>query len=136
MELYYITQLQIVVDTAMVTLIWMVQLVVYPSFRSIGPDRFHDWHLQYMKTISRIVIPLMFLQALCHGGLSVLQPSIMQWIATAALVGAWIVTFTLSVPCHQALQQSGYQMETIDRLIKTNWLRTLLWSLILLLGAG
>ena len=134
MELYYITQLQIVVDTAMATLIWVVQMVIYPVFRDVVQTAFHDWHLQYMKTISRIVIPLMFLQALCHGLLLIMQPSAMQWIAGMVLLGAWIVTFTLSVPCHQTLQKSGYDAGVIDRLIKTNWLRTFFWTLLLLLN--
>ncbi|VGO22078.1 hypothetical protein [Pontiella sulfatireligans] len=129
-----ITHIQFAVDAAMATLIWMVQLVIYPVFRDVVPERFHDWHLKYMKTISRIVIPLMFIQALCHGLLLVLQPSFLQWMASTAILAAWIVTFMLSVPCHQALQRSGHQIEIINRLIRTNWLRTLFWTLTLLLG--
>lgn len=131
-----ITELRFAADIAMAMLIWLVQLVIYPAFRAIVPDRFSDWHHQYMKTISLIVVPLMLLQAVCHGLLTVLEPSLMQWIANAALAGAWVVTFTFSVPCHQTLQQSGYRIETINRLTRTNWLRTLFWSLALLMGAA
>jgi hypothetical protein len=43
------------------------------------------------------------------------------------MLGAWIVTFTLSAPCHRRLQQEGKNPEIIDRLIHTNWLRTACW---------
>jgi hypothetical protein len=40
----------------------------------------------------------------------------------------WISTFTLSVPCHKKLSL-GKDSKTIDQLVKTNWIRTILWSL-------
>lgn len=126
----FITEIRYATDIAMVMLIWLVQIIIYPAFRFIAPEKFKGWHHQYMKTISFIVMPLILLQSVCHGLLSVLEPSPMQWSANAAIAGAWIVTFTLSVPCHQKLQHSGYRIDTINRLVSTNWLRTLCWSLV------
>ena len=134
MTIDYLIQIQFAADTAMAMLIWLIQLVIYPAFRVVDRDAFHDWHLNYMKTISCIVIPLMLLQALCHGILMVLNPSAMQWIASGAILGAWIATFTLSVPCHQRLQQAGFERDTVNRLIKTNGVRTVFWSLPFLSG--
>lgn len=131
-----IADVRVAVDIAMAMLIWLVQLVIYPAFRVIAPHRFQDWHHQYVKTISVMVMPLLLLQAACHGLLTVLEPTSVQWLSSAALAGAWIVTFTLSVPCHKKLQASGYRMDAINRLVKTNWLRTLFWSLVLWMNAA
>lgn len=40
----------------------------------------------------------------------------------------WLSTFLLSVPAHAKLSSSK-NAEVIDRLISTNWIRTVLWSL-------
>jgi hypothetical protein len=40
----------------------------------------------------------------------------------------WPVTFSLSMPCHRALA-NGKCLKTIHKLIVTNWLRTMLWSI-------
>ena len=45
---------------------------------------------------------------------------------------AWTVTFLYSVPCHTLLQQHGYDAETTQRLIQTNWFRTIAWTAVLL----
>lgn len=122
-------QIQVIADTAMVMLIWLVQTVIYPSFRSIEKNRFHQWHLNYMKTISRIVIPVMLVQGAAHGIHTVYEPTALNWTANAAILFAWGVTFSCSVPCHNTLQASGRVDVVIERLIKTNWLRTAAWSI-------
>lgn len=47
----------------------------------------------------------------------------------------WVSTFLLQVPLHNALNHA-YDSEKIRRLVKTNWIRTLAWTLrsFLLLG--
>ena len=47
-------------DFGLVILIWMVQLVVYPSFRYYKESDLMRWHERYTKAISIIVVPLMF----------------------------------------------------------------------------
>jgi hypothetical protein len=124
------TTLRLITDSAMLMLIWLVQLVIYPAFRSIEPARFIRWHHGYMRTFSFIVIPPMLLQA----GLVAVQcmraPSLAHWISAAAVLVAWLITFSLSVPCHRQLQRTGNTPEWTDRLIHTNWIRTAAWSLV------
>ncbi|MBU3984539.1 MAG: hypothetical protein KJ985_13980, partial [Proteobacteria bacterium] len=48
------------------------------------------------------------------------------------IVLIWLATFSLSVPCHRQLQNHGKVLSTINRLVVTNWIRTLLWSLLFL----
>ena len=130
----YLPAIRIVVDAAMVVLILLVQLIIYPSFHAIGDDVFSSWHRKYVGTIGIIVIPLMLLQAGC---IVVQLLEVADWetmLSAAALLGAWIVTFTLSVPCHRKLEHEGKDPETIGRLIHTNWLRTGCWIIVFAAG--
>jgi len=47
------------------------------------------------------------------------------------LIGIWLSTFSLQVPAHDKLILKKNDL-VIDRLVKTNWIRTVLWSLKLL----
>ena len=119
------------IDLGMVVLIWLVQLVIYPSFRFADPNRFVDWHHSYMQRVSYVVMPLMLTQALCIGITCFLQPDLGTLFSAVCMLVAWIVTFTYSVPCHNQLQNAGNASEWIERLIKTNWIRTIAWTLVL-----
>ncbi|MBT8041807.1 MAG: hypothetical protein KJN98_01410 [Pontiella sp.] len=123
------------VDAAMATLIWLVQLVIYPAFRFIEADRFIAWHHKYTQAIAYVVLPLMIAQAACIGWLCLIRASVGNVTSAGAVLAAWIVTFTLSVPCHHKLQQQGKDPQIINRLVRTNWLRTIAWNIVLLAGA-
>ena len=109
-------------------LIWCIQVVHYPSFRFVHPDRFVEFERFHTRAITWIVGPAMLLEittaVVLLGSLS---PG---WGAlNIASVGAiWISTALLSVPCHTALAK-GLDVEIIDKLVQTNWPRTVLWSL-------
>ena len=128
MEAGPVNLLGLMVDSAMATLIWLVQRIIYPGFADIPRARFHEWHKSYMKAISAIVMPLMLGQAafITYG----LMTDFSWWVAAAAgcMVVAWVVTFTLSVPCHTALQERGNESALVNRLVHTNWLRTIAWT--------
>jgi hypothetical protein len=123
-----LTYLQLLLDVAMLILIWLVQVIVYPSFKHIDSVLFKDWHRQYMRTMSFIVIPIMMGQLALHlinyaQGFSAYK--------LAGLIGlfiAWKVTFCMSVPCHRKLQREGNSRDIVERLVKTNWIRTVAWT--------
>ncbi len=120
--------LNLAVDSALLTLIWLVQLIIYPAFAEIPKERFHDWHRKYMNTISVIVIPLMLAQATLVARHLVTAFSWIDAAAAGCILAAWIVTFTLSVPCHQQLKDQGNEPASVRRLVAGNGLRTLAWT--------
>ena len=123
----YLPVIRSAVDAGMAVLILLVQLIIYPSFRAIGNDVFSSWHHRYVTAIGFIVVPLMLIQAGC---IAMQLFEVADWrniLSAAAVLGAWIVTFTLSAPYHRKLQQEGKDPEIIDRLTHTNWLRTACW---------
>ncbi len=121
-------------DIAMFTLIWLVQLVIYPAFHRIERDTFIEWHQRYTRNISFVVVPLMLAQA----GTAALRmrsdTALTDQLRLACLIAAWAVTFALSVPCHKKLHERGRDETVINRLVETNWLRTAAWTAVMLLG--
>jgi hypothetical protein len=129
-----IDSIRLIADVAMTMLIWLVQLVIYPAYYSIDQTLFISWHHRYVKTIGYVVIPLMFAQVVCVSFQSLEKLTPLLLITWALLLTAWITTFFLSVPCHHKLQENGKDNAVIRRLIQTNWIRTIAWTGVLLLG--
>ena len=125
---------RVAVDFGMLVLIWLVQLIIYPSFEFTDSDSFIAWHEKYSGLITIVVLPLMLGQlALTLYQLS--QEQSWSTIACVALIAfCWIVTFTLSVPAHNQLQAMGNEVEIVRWLVLTNWLRTIAWTAISILS--
>ena len=113
----------------MAGLIWLVQLVHYPGFKFVNGGEFINFENFHTSRISFIVIPAMFFE-LITGTILVLshQKNTLFLTAMGLLLLIWLSTFFLSVPLHSKLSL-GKNLESIDALVKTNWPRTILWTL-------
>ncbi|TGE19694.1 hypothetical protein [Hymenobacter elongatus] len=120
-------------------LIWTVQLVHYPGFAYVAPEKFAAFHQHHTRTMSWVVLAPMVLELGLAGWLTWQgwgTLGAVVWWSLALVVGIWLVTFLISVPFHNRLAQMGYNYITIDGLVRTNWLRTVAWTLrTLVLGA-
>ena len=54
-------------------------------------------------------------------------PSAALWLGFALLLVVWGSTALIQMPLHARLAR-GFDMLLIERLVATNWLRTLAWS--------
>lgn len=81
-----------------------------------------------------IVAPLMLAQVALVGWLVVSRPSPRVCLAAVMVAVAWIATFTLAVPAHDKLQAGGLDGVVVGRLVTTNWIRTVAWTLAFLLS--
>ena len=113
----------------LVVLIWLVQVVIYPAFAEIAPDRFALWHAGYTRAVTWIVAPLMLAQVALLGWLAVARPSPRVLLAAGMVAVAWVATFALAVPAHDTLQASGLDRAVVARLVTGNWVRTITWTL-------
>ena len=124
--------LRILFDVGLLVLIWMVQLIVYPSFLYYTPEQLVSWHARYVKQISLIVIPLMFGQTLVTA-YQLYQTQSVYTIGSGVLVLlTWILTFYLFVPRHNTISNTSYTGKTLVELVSLNWSRTVIWTLIFL----
>lgn len=117
----------------MLGLIWLVQLVHYPTFSYVSREEFLDFSRFHTSRISMIVLPVMLVE-LVTGLLMVVLAAgspyrIVQflcWLNLSVLLTIWLSTFLISVPCHNKLAEKQDE-KVIQRLVKTNWVRTILW---------
>lgn len=122
-------KLQLTTCLFMTGLIWIVQLVHYPSFRFIAHNEFLKFSSFHQNRISLIVAPVMLIEAVTATILVFLEtPEVFYWINLLGVIGIWLVTITLSMPQHNRLSKE-FSIDAINKLIDTNWLRTFLWSL-------
>ncbi|MFP4156631.1 MAG: hypothetical protein ACLFU4_03350 [Opitutales bacterium] len=129
-----LNDLRTLLDFGMVVVLWLVQLVIYPSFLRCELSQLVDWHRSYTRRVAWVVIPLMFAQLPIVGWLTREQPSALNLAALAALLVCWILTFTVSVPLHRRIDSGDTNAKTVKKLIRSNWPRTFLWSLVFALG--
>lgn len=110
-------------------LIWTVQLVHYPLFSFLDPERFTEASAFHRQKISYIVVPVMLTELFTSIWLSLFSTSHM-FIHISGLIAVlliWSITFLLQVPLHAYLSDH-YDKKLIQRLVRSNWWRTLLWS--------
>ena len=115
----------------MTGLIWCIQVVHYPLFEKVGKAGFTEYHSLHSMKISFIVLPVMcaeiFTAFLLLGENEFLSTT-MSFILFGMVLVIWGSTFFLQVPYHSLLS-SGWNEEYISKLVNTNWVRTIFWSL-------
>lgn len=124
----HLNAFSLAIDTGLLVLIWIVQVVVYPSFKKVEAEVFENWHQSYTKRMGYIAAPLMIAQLGLAGAQAVTGFDRVALFYLAAVFATWITTFALSVPLHKKLQKYGNDRIVIAKLVSTNWIRTLLWS--------
>ena len=112
--------------------IWVIQLVQYPSFSHINPENFTEYHDDYRFWITPIVAPPMITELLTSAFLLFYAPEnidsnlfLLGFILTAIV---WASTFFLQVPLHEKLAR-GFDPQVVASLVNTNRIRTAAWSL-------
>ncbi len=116
---------------AMVGLIWFVQVVHYPLFASVGSEGFARYEQVHQRRTSYIVGPLMATEGGTAVWLALATPNgISRLWPLLGLVALGVIhasTVFLQVPQHSALS-GGFDPARVQRLVRTNWIRTLGWS--------
>ena len=124
-----LTHANFAVSWALLVLIWLVQLIIYPCFYRISPEAFISYHQWYVKRITFIVLPLMIAElALAARWILLDHYSAVSVLYSFFIFIIWLSTFALQVPIHNRLK-SGKDDMLIRRLLLTNWIRTAAWSL-------
>lgn len=113
-------------------LIWFVQIVHYPLFSRIPAAAFPDYARLHSRMTAWIVVPVMLVE-LGTGILLALQPASaippsLAWANLAGILLTWLSTFLLQVPMHRRLARR-FDHADHRRLVLTNWIRTILWSI-------
>lgn len=129
--------LHLIATAGMAGIIWFVQLVHYPLFHYVGKNEYERHHTQHMTRTGLLIAPLMLtemgtglmllLESVLAPGSVFSHPSLFN--ASMLLLGLiWLSTFLVQVRYHRELDK-GRDESAIHDLIRTNWVRTVLWTL-------
>lgn len=115
---------RLVFDFGMLVLIWLVQLVIYPSFKFYEKEGLKMWHKKYVTRIAYVVMPLMIGQL----SLAIVEVftefNLFSLIVLLLITLVWMSTFFQFVPMHNQISFGGIDETILDGLIHKNWLRT------------
>ena len=114
----------------MMGLIWFVQLVHYPLFAQVGEHTHILYHRIHIQWTTWAVGPAMLIELatdlfLCW---AVQFEYGMVTFGFIMLMTVWLSTVLLQIPCHNRLAL-GFEVSVHRRLVLSNWIRTIAWSL-------
>ena len=128
--------IRLLLDFGLVVLIWIIQRIVYPSFLHYSTENLVVWHREYTSRFSAIVIPLMLAQL----GISIYQvitlTNLYTLLSLAVIILIWISTFLQFVPIHSNISKENVSEKMLMALVRKNWLRTFLWSLLFVINCS
>ena len=132
MEFELLLKVNFISTSIMVGVIWVIQLLHYPSFHFIGDQKYIEFQHFHMQRISIIVIPAMLTELASALLLAYFFESSLTIILLALVIGNWAITLIFFTNMHQKLTD-GYDHSIVNRLVQINWSRTGLWSLRLII---
>ena len=113
----------------MVGVIWMVQMVHYPSFSYVDKKKYKLFQEFHMSGMGFIVGPLMAVELITGAMLLIIYKlsNIYFFSSMLILVGIWFLTAIVFTRIHSKLL-NGYSEKLIHDLISFNWFRTIMWT--------
>lgn len=124
----------VVIDFGLVVLIWMVQLLIYPSFRYFATKNLYLWHEHYTKFMAIIVLPLMASQLIISIINLINALNLISIVHFSLVLLTWLTTLLFFVPLHNRISNKTITNNTLSDLLVLNWLRVVLWTLILIIS--
>ena len=132
MEIELLSDIHFLSTSLMVGIIWVIQLLHYPTFHFIKESDYVEFQHFHMQRISFIVVPVMIIELLSGFMLVYYIRSNLLILCLIILLVIWLITFVFFTKLHQSLL-GGYDKIIVDKLVQINWSRTVLWSLRLII---
>ena len=131
--------IQAIASGMMCGIIWFVQVIHYPLFAMVPPADSASHARENLRRTRPVVLVPMILEAVSAAWIAFFAPPGISRLAAVAglalLAAIWISTAFVQMPLHGRLARGEGGLETVDRLVATNRVRTLLWTLRALLSA-
>ena len=132
MEIKILSDIHFLSTSLMVGIIWVIQLLHYPTFHFIKQSDYVEFQHFHMQRISFIVVPVMIMELLSGFMLVYYFRSNLFILCLTILLVIWLITFVFFTKLHQSLL-GGYDKIIVNKLVQINWSRTVLWSLRLII---
>ena len=131
--LQILSKFSLLIDAGLVVLIWMVQLIIYPSFLYYKKSNLIKWHQKYTTQIAIIVVPFMSIQLIYGFLVTFNNPILTHFIYLLTVVFLWGFTFLGFAPIHFKISEEIVKKSMLKKLNYRNWIRTFLWTFVLIL---
>ncbi len=128
-----ILQISLLVDAGLVTLIWLVQLIIYPSFTYYKPENLFKWHQKYTTRLAFVVIPLMLSQLVLAIVAVFYELNMVNSCSVLIVLFLWMFTFLSFAPLHHKISEGNTNQTLLPLLIRRNWIRTFFWSFLFII---
>jgi hypothetical protein len=119
---------RVLIDFGLVVLIWMVQLLIYPSFKHFPSSVLFKWHSRYTFNMALVVMPLMLGQLIIYTIQIFFEQTLFSICGMLIVLTLWMSTFIQFVPLHQQISDNSFSNKTLELLVSRNWIRTALWT--------
>ena len=119
--------LNVYITIFMFSVILMTQIVSYPLLRNVDNITFLQYHNFYVSRIFIIVAPAMIFEFILSFYILYFFKSSYVLINFLTIALIFLSTVLIQVPIHEKLKHSKDNF-LINRLINTNWIRTILWG--------
>jgi uncharacterized YccA/Bax inhibitor family protein len=124
--------LQMSSTLVMFGVIWIIQLVQYPFFSYVDPENFPKYHAAHTFWITPVVAPTMIIELITSILIIFYPPKLVDptflYFGLILTLIVWASTFFIQIPLHNKLA-GGFDARAHRKLVNTNWIRTIAWSL-------
>ncbi len=116
----------------LVGLIWTIQIVHYPLFANVGASDYAAYQNLHISRITFVVAPVMIAELataifFIFSDFTPINPNYFR-VGLVLVLIIWASTMFIQSPIHGKLSQA-FDNNLIDKLVLTNWIRTIAWSL-------
>ena len=120
----------LVATVFMVGLIWFVQVVHYPLFDRISGEASIQYAAEHQRRTAWVVGLPMLVEGITTLWLffDPINGRLLPLLGGLVLMKIHLSTVFLQVPLHKKLSQ-GYEREVVRKLVATNWVRTIGWTI-------
>lgn len=129
-----ITILRLLFDFGLLVLIWIVQRIIYPGFLHYNSKDLINWHKVYTSRVTFIVMPLMLGQLGISIYQLIMEINLYTVLSLIIIIVIWVSTFLQFVPVHAQISKGETSQKMLNSLVKKNWIRTFLWTVLFLYG--
>ena len=128
------------IGTALLTgLIWSFQIVYFPSMAGWREESFGDLQTAGLLHTGFLLMPLMLFEGISAGLLLMFRPrgvpAWCMWVGVGLIAGIWLSSSLIQYAV-QARLALGWDPQTHAELVDGNWVRTVLWTVRLVLVTG
>jgi hypothetical protein len=115
----------------MVGVVWMVQVVHYPLFGSVGSAGFTSYENRHTRRMGALIAVPASAEVVLALLLVLVRPDGIDiwaaWVAGTILAAIWVITLLVQVPIHRRLSER-FDEGLVEALVRTNWVRTAAWT--------